>query len=82
MIFSPGLGAEDYGHAIVVPSSQQVRNIEDVVDEAVHLWTAETRYGKNPQHRSISGERMGVCRPNAKAAPSRCMARRWVEEDF
>ena len=55
MVFSSGLGADDYGRAIVVPCSQRARNVADVVDEAVYLWTAETPTGKNPQRR-VSAE--------------------------
>ena len=51
MVFSTRLGAEDYGRAIVAPCSRRVRNAADLVDEAVHLWTAETPNGKNPECR-------------------------------
>ena len=51
MVFSASLGADDYGRAIVVPCSRRVRNAADVLDEAVHLWTAETSEGKNPKCR-------------------------------
>ena len=60
MVFPSGLGADDHGHAIMVPYSQQVRNIEDVVDEAVHLWRAETCDGKNPKCR-VSAENGWGC---------------------
>ena len=39
------------GARIVVPCSRRVRNAADVLDEAVHLWTAETSEGKNPKCR-------------------------------
>ena len=55
MVFSRSLGADDYGRAIVVPCSQRVRRVSDVVDEAVHLWTAETSDGKNEECR-VSAE--------------------------
>ena len=51
MVFSTSLGADNYGRAIVVPCSRRVRDAADVVDEAVHLWTAETSYGQNPKCR-------------------------------
>ena len=51
MVFSRSLGTDDYGRAIVVPCSQRVRCVSDVMDEAVHLWTAETSDGKNEQCR-------------------------------
>lgn len=48
MVFSTSLGTHEYGRAIVVPCSRRVRSAADLVDEAVHLWTAETTHGKNP----------------------------------
>ena len=51
MVISTSLSADDYGRAIVVPCRRLVRNSADLVDEAVHLWTAETPNGKNPMHR-------------------------------
>ena len=60
MVFSSGLGADDYGRAIVVPCSQRARNVADVVDEAVCLWTAETPQGKNSQGR-VSAENGWGC---------------------
>ena len=60
MVFSTSLGADDYGRAIVVPCSRRVRNAADVVDEAVHLWTAETLNGKNPKRR-VSAENGWGC---------------------
>ena len=55
MVFSRRLSADDYGRAIVVPYRQRVRSAADVVDEAVHLWTAETSDGKNEECR-VSAE--------------------------
>ena len=51
MVFSTSLGADDYGRAIVVPYIRRARSAADVVDEAVHLWTAETSDGANRQCR-------------------------------
>ena len=55
MVFSTSLREDEYGRAIVVPCSQRARNVADVVDEAVCLWTAETPTGKNLQKR-VSAE--------------------------
>ena len=60
MVFSSGLGTDDYGHAIVALCRQRARNVVGVVDEAVQLWTAETREGKNPKCR-VSAERGWGC---------------------
>ena len=46
MIFSAGLKERDFGQAIVIPCKSQ-----DLIEEAVRLWTAETRCGKNPKER-------------------------------
>ena len=54
MVFSTSLSADDYGRAIVVPCRRLLRNSADLVDEAVHLWTAETPNGKNPMYRLSS----------------------------
>ena len=43
--------ADDSGHAIVIPCSRRVRNATDLVNEAVLLWTAETRDGENSDRR-------------------------------
>ena len=50
MVYSSSLGPDQYGHAIVVPCGR-ARNAAELVDAAVHLWTAETSDGKNPQRR-------------------------------
>ena len=51
MVFSLSLVPDKLGRAIVVPCCRTVRSASDLVDEAVHLWTAETSYGKNPKCR-------------------------------
>ena len=50
MVFSSSLAADQHGRAIVVPCGR-ARNAEDLVDAAVHLWTAESSDGKNPRRR-------------------------------
>ena len=55
MVLSTSLGEDEYGRAIVVPCSRQVKNIRNVVDEAAHLWTAETPKGENSEHRVSAG---------------------------
>ena len=60
MVFSASLSAADYGRAIVVPCRRRVRNAADIVDEVVHLWTAETSNGKNPECR-VSAENGWGC---------------------
>ena len=47
------------GRAIVVPCSRPVRKASDLVDEAVGLWTAETRTGKNPERRISAKDEWG-----------------------
>ena len=60
MVFSSGLGADEYGRAIVVPCSRQAKHISNVVDEAVQLWRAETREGENRNCR-VSAENGWGC---------------------
>ena len=55
MVFSRELVPERFGHAKVVPCRRTVNNTAGIVDEAVHLWTAETRDGENPDQRISSG---------------------------
>lgn len=52
MVFSSSLARDEYGRAIVVPCGR-ARNATELVDAAVHLWTAETSNGKN-RHRRVS----------------------------
>lgn len=60
MVFSTNLDREgEYGRAIVVPCRRRVESAADVVDEAVHLWTAETPDGKNPKCRVSAPEGWG-----------------------
>ena len=42
MVLSTKLTSNQFGRAIVAPCRRRARNAADVVDEAVHLWTAET----------------------------------------
>lgn len=56
MVFS--LAAKP-GRAIVVPCRRLVRTGTDLVDEAVRLWTAETRAGSNPERRVSANEGWG-----------------------
>ena len=52
MVFSRELvDREQLGCAIVVPCSRTVNDTVGIVDEAVHLWTAETTNGENPKSR-------------------------------
>ena len=46
MVFSAGLGAEQFGHAIVIPCKSQ-----DLVKEAECLWLAERPSGNKPNGR-------------------------------
>ena len=55
MVFSTSLAPEEYGRAIVVPCRRRVRSAADIVEEAVHLWTAETPTGRN-QWRRVSAK--------------------------
>lgn len=50
MVFSGSLAQEQYGRAVVVPCGR-ARNAMELVDAAVHLWTAETANGENPLSR-------------------------------
>lgn len=67
MVFSRGLDADQLGHAIVIPCCRPVRDTRDLLDEAAHLWTAETPEGKN-QTRRISA------RPQRSEPPWGCVA--------
>lgn len=42
MVFSH-MGAERFGHAIVVPCLKTIENVEDLLNEARWLWAAETK---------------------------------------
>ena len=46
MVSSTSLNERQFGRAIAVPCRSQ-----DLIDEAVRLWTAETRHGKNRRRR-------------------------------
>ena len=50
MVFSSSLAPRQFGRAIVVPCGR-ARSTAELVDAAVHLWTAETSNGRNPQRR-------------------------------
>ena len=43
MVFSSGLGADQYGHAIVVPCKHRVHGGDDLIHEAKCLWAAEAK---------------------------------------
>lgn len=59
MVFSRELLAEErFGRALVVPCSRTVNDAAGIVEEAVRLWTAETRDGNNRERR-ISAEAVG-----------------------
>ena len=49
MVVSASLNEQDFGQAIVIPCKSQ-----DLIEEAVRLWTAETRWGKNDEGRISS----------------------------
>lgn len=55
MVFSKSLSEDEYGRAIVVPCCRPAKDIGSVVDEAEHLWTAETSKCKNSEHRVSAG---------------------------
>ena len=58
MVFYAGRSDEKLGQAIVVPCAQDVITGQDLVKEAVCLWTAETTDGDNP-HNLISAKEWG-----------------------
>ena len=50
MVFSPGLGADEFGTAIAIPCTSQ-----DLIKEASWLWAAETKSSDGPTDRISAG---------------------------
>ena len=81
MVFSLSLVPDKIGRAIVVPCRRTVRSASDLVDEAVRLWTAETKDGKNSDRRISAKDGWGcvalVVNPQRPKAAELCDG--WAE---
>ena len=43
MVFSPDLEKDKFGQAIVLPCRRRASTVEKLLEEATHLWTAESK---------------------------------------
>ena len=43
MVFSPDLGKDEFGQAIVLPCRRSASSVEKLLEEATHLWAAESK---------------------------------------